>query len=268
MKRIKPAVTLVVGSCFMLLNIFSLSWGRLPDPEMDLDEIRRNWKSYEQIKNTAKIRGSYPYMKCFEKTARKYNLSLPLLLAVARGESNFNRRAKSVRDCYGIMQIQWPETANDLGIFKKRDLFDPCKNIDCGGKYLSALLKQFNGDTFFALASYNYGPNRIRREIRKNNVPEGVLEYAAYIYEHLEYILSRVYENTGRLLVFEYTHYKTAAQYRDLFEEMVQGVPFEIFKANKYTYNIYITYNSLNEQEKFANRFMEKTGIKPLGLKH
>jgi len=267
MKVIRPVILTILYGGTLLFFFGSFSWGILRDPGLSETEIRKSWKAFEKIKDSTRVQGDYPYMICFKQTARKYDLPLPLLLAVARGESNFDRKAKSDRECYGIMQIRWPGTANDLGIFKKSHLLDPCKNIDAGGKYLSQLLKRFKDDTFLALASYNYGPNRIQREIRSNKVPEGAQWYAAYIYNHLQFIISKIYEKTQRLLVFEYTYYRTAVKYRKVFEDSAPGVPFEIFKSNKYTYDIYITYRTSKERKKYVQRFMDKTGIKPLGLK-
>jgi len=225
-------------------------------------EIRHQWKEFEKTGEAARVQGSYPFMECFEKAAEKYRVQLPLLLAVARGESNFDPGARSNKECYGIMQIQWPGTAKDLGIRKKSDLYDPCINIEAGARYLAQLLQRFNGSTFLAVAAYNYGPNAIHPE----RVPEGARWYAAYINRHLRFVLARVYEKAQRLLILEFTFYRTAQGFMSYLEKQVEGVPFEIFKSEKYTYDIYVTYKTRDERENYLERLRAGTSIKPKGI--
>lgn len=258
----KLLLLIILSGILMMTGLEPVSWAGLPNPGLTEAEIRRQWGEFEKTGGAATVQGSYPYMGCFEKAAAKYRVPLPLLLAVARGESNFNPRARSNKECYGIMQIQWPGTAKDLGIRKKSDLYDPCINIDAGARYLSQLLRRFKGNTFLAVAAYNYGPNAIQPD----KVPEGARWYAAYINRHLRFVLSRVYEEARRLLVLEFTFYRTAQGFMSYLEKQVEGVPFEIFKSEKYTYDIYITYKTRDEREAYLKRLKAKTGIKPKGL--
>jgi len=135
---------------------------------------------------------SYPYDHCFRSAAKKYDLPLSLLLAVARGESNFNPRAKSNRNCHGLMQIQWPGTAKHLGIYRLNALYEPCTNIRAGAEYLRELLDRYNNNLHLALAAYNYGPGRIGNGAGGARIPRGAKWYSGYIYHHLKYILQEV----------------------------------------------------------------------------
>ena len=253
-----PVVIVLLSLPFLFKD--GVSWGRLKDPGLHESEINRRWKEFSKIKETVQVQGNYPYMACFEKAARKYKVPLPLLLAVARGESNFEPKASSNKECFGIMQIQWPGTAKDLGITRKSDLFDPCINIDAGTRYLSQLLYKYKGDPYLAVAAYNYGPNAVSPQ----NVPEGASWYAAYIHRHLQFVLSMAYEETGRVLILEFTFYKMAADFVAYLEKQVEGLPFEIFKSRKYTYDIYFTYKTPKERNEYLKRLIDKTGIKPL----
>jgi hypothetical protein len=81
--------------------------------------------------------------------------------------------AESSSGALGLMQIKWPLTAEELGITKKSDLFDPCKNIDAGANYLSYLNSRFESK-LLALAAYFQGPTRIGK---KNNIPKKAVGY-------------------------------------------------------------------------------------------
>lgn len=95
----------------------------------------------------------------FQKAANTYGISLNLLKAVAKQESNFNPTSVSTAGATGIMQLM-PSTAKELGV---ENIFDPEQNIMGGAKYLSQLLNTFNGDVSLALAGYNAGPGNVRK---------------------------------------------------------------------------------------------------------
>ena len=90
------------------------------------------WKDY--LQNDTDVAPSYrfPHASCFKAAAAAHGLPETLLLAVARGESDFEATARSKANAHGVMQILWPDTANDLGIYRLTDLYDPCTNIDAG----------------------------------------------------------------------------------------------------------------------------------------
>ncbi|MBI1861333.1 MAG: lytic transglycosylase domain-containing protein [Deltaproteobacteria bacterium] len=95
-----------------------------------------------------------------------------LLLAVARQESAFNPRARSVANARGLLQIL-PKTGRR---FRKRlDLYDPEMNIEVGSRYLYELLKRLNGNIPLALASYNAGPERVSNWANRYPVDNPVL---------------------------------------------------------------------------------------------
>lgn len=103
----------------------------------------------------------YPYQGCFEVAAQLHDVPLDVLLAVAAAESAWDPDARSHADAHGIMQIQWPGTAQHLGVTRIAELYNPCLNIELGARYLRELMDRNDGDLTRALASYNYGPGRI-----------------------------------------------------------------------------------------------------------
>ncbi len=131
----------------------------------------------------------YPYEHCFRRAATRHGVPLALLLAVARGESDFDPNARSHANAHGLMQILWPGTARELGFKRLSELYDPCKNVDAGTRYLKHLLKHYNGDLHLTLAAYNYGPRRIG--LNAQRIPDGATWYSGYIYRHLNYVLGR-----------------------------------------------------------------------------
>lgn len=95
----------------------------------------------------------------FEQASKKYNVPLNLLKAIGKAESDFNPNAVSKAGARGVMQLM-PGTAKDLGV---TDAFDPEQNIMGGSKYISDLLKKYDGDTKLALAAYNAGMGNVKK---------------------------------------------------------------------------------------------------------
>ena len=250
------------GVCvFMIvIQMGGISRGGLKNPGLSEMEIRRRWKEINDGKNRSQVRGAYPYRTCFEQAARRYAVPLPLLVAVARGESDFDPEAESVSQCYGIMQIKWPGTAKELGIMRKSDLFDPCINIHAGARYLSWLLERYDGDPYFAVAAYNYGPTTVSMQ----QVPEGATWYAAYIHRHLQSVLASPYEEIKKVLILRFTFYQKAAEFTAYLEQRMKAIPFEVFKSRQYTYDVYFTYKTPKEQKEYLQCLIITTGIKPL----
>lgn len=95
----------------------------------------------------------------FEKAAKTYGISLELLKAVAKAESDFDPGCVSSSGAMGVMQLM-PGTARELGVSNP---FDPEENIMGGAKYLSQKLAQYDQNVELALAAYNAGSGNVNK---------------------------------------------------------------------------------------------------------
>ncbi len=98
-------------------------------------------------------------VKLVNDIAPGYNMEPRLILALIQQESNFKIKALSHKGASGLMQLL-PSTAERFGV---KNIWDPEQNIKGGIRYLSWLLKQYQGNVAFTLAGYNAGENAVNR---------------------------------------------------------------------------------------------------------
>jgi soluble lytic murein transglycosylase len=129
-------------------QFISVSGERLPTEVMQVIFPLTYWPS---IQREAKARGLDPY----------------LVAALIAQESTFDPKIRSAANAWGLMQVV-PSTgrriARQIGIrrFTNATLTNPELNLKIGTYYFASLVKRFGG-TYYALASYNAGENRIER---------------------------------------------------------------------------------------------------------
>lgn len=193
----------------MLLSTFAAvpAVAKLAGVTASQAEIRAGWQRFRDRETNLIPQARFPHQACFEASSARHDIPLSLLLAVARGESNFDPRAVSKADARGLMQILWPGTAKHLGIVDEARLFDPCTNVDAGARYLVELMQRYDGDVHLALAAYNYGPGRIAPDAVV--VQEGAAWYSGYIYNHLRYVLGTASSEAARRAPANYADEKS-----------------------------------------------------------
>lgn len=226
------------------------------------------WRKY--LKEDIAIEADYrfPHANCFRAAARSHGLPETLLLAVARGESDFVATARSRANAHGVMQIQWPETARHLGIYRLSDLYDPCTNIDAGARYLNELLARYDGDLHLSLAAYNYGPSRIAKNAL--SIPSGATWYSAYIYRHLNYVLGdrrneaaivSMYSEIGRSVLLSFGEPYRAAAFVEQIESREPGLRLDWFRKGVGKFEVVLTYDGKDEYTSSA-RLLTQAGFR------
>ena len=211
----------------------------------------------------------FPYEHCFRRSAAAHGLPVTLLLAVARGESDFNPRAVSHANALGLMQILWPGTARHLGINRRSRLFDPCTNVDAGARYLKELLTHYDGDLHRVLAAYNYGPSRV--PVKGGTIPKGAQWYSGYIYRHLSYVLGKGtqkkkdapkenYRDERKLLLIAFgTPYRAEAFVENL-QQTAPGVRLDWFRDDVKTFKVVMLYNGQDDLVR-SKRLLRRAGF-------
>jgi soluble lytic murein transglycosylase-like protein len=105
------------------------------------------------------------YEGFIQQSSSRNGVDSSLVKAVIQAESDFNPRAVSGAGAKGLMQLM-DKTGQGLGVTNP---FDPAQNIEGGTRFLSNLLKKYNGNEGVALAAYNAGPARVDRLGIKND---------------------------------------------------------------------------------------------------
>ena len=213
-----------------------------------------SWQRYLDKDTSIEPDFRFPHAQCFRQAARSRQVPETLLLAVARGESDFDATARSRANAHGVMQIQWPETARHLGINRLSDLYDPCTNIDAGARYLKELLARYEGDLHLTLAAYNYGPGRIKPGAV--DIPSGARWYSAYIYRHLGYVLGdrdnsssvpSLYSDIGRTVLLSFGEPYRAQAFVDGLEKGAPGLALDWFRRGVGEFEVVLSYADKDE---------------------
>ena len=146
--------------------------------EESLDPENTRWAKVKQVRSAVKtvieekgytkvpnIKGLTSYAAAVVDFSEKYDVSIPLILAVTTRESAFNEKAKSPVGAQGLMQIM-PATAKEISqdvdkryynIYKIRD------NVRFGTWYIWKMMDRFNGDVESAIRAYNCGPTCVEK---------------------------------------------------------------------------------------------------------
>lgn len=116
-----------------------------------------NWGTSEASVLPSYSRNKNAFDQLIRQAAQRHGISEGLIKAVMHTESGFNINARSPVGAQGLMQLM-PATARRFNV---SNAYDPEQNIFAGARYLSWLIKRFNGDTRLAIAAYNAGEGNV-----------------------------------------------------------------------------------------------------------
>jgi hypothetical protein len=240
------------------------------DASIDADALEARWQTFAKTAAQTQPAMQFPYDHCFQRAAAAHDLPQTLLLAVARGESDFKPAARSDANAYGLMQILWPGTAKHLGLNRLSDLLEPCTNVEAGTRYLKELLQRYQGNMHRALAAYNYGPSRI--PVSGGKLPDGAVWYSSYILRHLDYVLHgnrkqprastpRPYSDQDRLFIIHFTRPYRAAAFVDSLQPSFGDIRLDWFRRPDKGFDVFMLYADQTELER-GQRLLTAMGFK------
>jgi Rod binding domain-containing protein len=146
-------------------------------------EIKTNSEGVDGIQpSSGSLKRLDYYDSIINKASQEYGIDENLIKSVILAESAANSKAVSPVGAKGLMQLM-DSTASDLGV---ENSLDPQQNVMGGAKYLSKMLRQYNGDLDLSLAAYNAGPGAVNKY---NGVPpyDETKNYISRIKGYLNY---------------------------------------------------------------------------------
>jgi hypothetical protein len=255
--RLRKISVLIVGIAMIVLALSA-------DALTRHDELNASWHDYASNQTSIEPVYKFPHATCFRISAEEHDLPESLLLAVARGESDFEETARSRANAHGVMQILWPGTAKHLGIHRLSDLYDPCTNIDAGARYLKELLNTYDGNLHLALAAYNYGPGRISKN--GETIPNGAVWYSGYIYRHLSYVLGSggtskpppdtLYSDIGQSTLLTFGEPYRAEAFIERLEKNAPEISLDWFRRGTGEFEVVMTYMDREEFDRNARQLV------------
>jgi hypothetical protein len=239
------------------------------DPSIDVHALELRWQDYAANALQTRPALEFPYAHCFTRAATAHELPETLLLAVARGESDFKPRARSSANAYGLMQILWPGTAKHLGLERLSEVLDPCTNVDAGARYLKELQQRYRGNLYRTLAAYNYGPARI--PVSGGRLPDGATWYSAYIMRHLDYVLNgtrnagsgavrKHYSGQEHLFIIRFSRPYRAAAFVDRLQPGFGELRLDWFRRTDGDFDVVMLYADEAERRR-GQQLLDKLGF-------
>ncbi|SCC02635.1 murein transglycosylase [Gilliamella intestini] len=146
------------------------------------------------------------YKDLYNNALKNKAIGLSYALAISRQESALDTTVKSPVGARGLMQLM-PATAketakkvNSVTYISSTQLFDPQTNIQLGTTYLNTAYLQNDKNRILSSASYNAGPNNVKRWLKKSN---GKLDAVAFI-DSIPFTETRNY--VKNVLVYDYIY--------------------------------------------------------------
>ena len=140
-------------SLFLFSNLTGILFSRVMAPQATATERDTVFRIPADIPTS----GDPQLDRIIFEVGEKQGVDPRFIHAVIWQESKYNSGARSHAGAQGLMQLM-PATARRFGC---RNPQNPAENIAAGTKYLSWLLKRFEGNVELALAGYNAGEGSV-----------------------------------------------------------------------------------------------------------
>lgn len=144
--------TFALVSFFLFTNLTGVLFSRVLAPEAIAQSV-----TFRQIAGDIPTSGSESIDRLIFDAGAREGVDPRFIHAVIWQESKYKIEVESHAGAVGLMQLM-PATAERFGC---EDRNDPAANIAAGTKYLSWLLKRFDGNVELALAGYNAGEGSV-----------------------------------------------------------------------------------------------------------
>ena len=116
-------------------------------------------RTCDQLSSSTLRRKASRYQKTINHAAKQHGVSPHFIKAVITVETCFRSGLRGTSGEKGLMQIM-PATAKRFGV---KNRFNSWENIHGGARYLSYLLRHFNGNKAYAAAGYNGGRGAVSK---------------------------------------------------------------------------------------------------------
>ena len=154
--------------------LFEAAAGELKATQKIVRERLHDWTRYWPVgawETAWRIAFPQPYYDIVLRESSRSGVPVPLVYAIMREESLFDRDAVSAADAHGLMQLIMPtarRAGKDLGIAANtRALKRPEINIALGCQELKKLLQKFSKQQLMVIPAYNAGPGRPMRWMKE-----------------------------------------------------------------------------------------------------
>ncbi len=169
-----------------------------------------------------------PYVDIYQRKSQETLVDLPLLYAISRQESLFDKNAQSGSGALGLMQLI-PATAKAMALDAELDspalmqkIFQPDLNIELGSRYLKKLNLYFRGNHNAVIAAYNAGEFAVDRWLENRPHDDASLwlefipfqqtrQYVEAVLRN-EYIYNFLRPGLGTVVIKRSMDYKNRAQ--------------------------------------------------------
>ncbi|MCK5918290.1 MAG: lytic transglycosylase domain-containing protein [Cocleimonas sp.] len=119
----------------------------------------RRVRTCDQLSSSTLRRKARRYQKTISHAAKQHGVNQNFIKAVITVETCFRPGLRGTSGEKGLMQLM-PATAKRFGV---KNRFSSWENIHGGARYLSYLLRQFNGNKAYAAAGYNGGRGAVSK---------------------------------------------------------------------------------------------------------